>query len=153
MSEKKPFYRFGRRGSILATLGIMWMIRGLTLPAGPGRLLPDEAILYELWLSLDARIVAWMLTGAVAFILSRSIKSQKFGWAVICVMPFERAIGHAWSFICWVVPGAPGGEYWSGLLSLYWVGLIIMLFIVSRWPEVEVEVRGKGNELAIQRHS
>ena len=127
--------RIGRRGAALIIIGTMWVMRGLMLPDDPGRNLTDEAVLYEIYISLPVRQALWIVSGILSILAARCAKTQWIGWFLVCMMPLERAIGHAWSGIMWVWPGVPNGSPYAFIYMFYWLGWTLLINLLASWGE------------------
>ena len=99
---------FGMGGSILGTVGHLHD--------------PDKAILWEAW-PADLRAALWLTIGALVLMGAFSHRLEVSAFALAVVMPFERAIGHLWSWWQWIIPEDPGGDPRGLALALVWLSL------------------------------
>ena len=96
----------GMGGSILGTVGYLHD--------------PDKAILWEAW-PADVRATLWLAMGALVLLGAFSRRLEVAAFAMAVIMPFERAIGHLWSWWQWVIPEDPGGDPRGLALAVVWL--------------------------------
>ena len=99
---------FGMGGSIIGTVGHLHD--------------PDKAILWEAW-PADLRATLWLTIGTLVLVGAFSHRMEVAAFALAVVMPFERAVGHLWSWWQWVIPEDPGGDARGLALALVWLSL------------------------------
>ena len=99
---------FGMGGSILGTVGHLHD--------------PDKAILWEAW-PANFRAALWLIMGALVLVGAFSRRLEVAAFALAVVMPFERAVGHLWSWWQWVIPEDPGGDPRGLAFALVWLSL------------------------------
>jgi uncharacterized membrane protein YphA (DoxX/SURF4 family) len=97
---------FGMGGSIFGTSGYLHD--------------PDKAILWEAW-PADVRAALWLAMGVFVLVGVFSRRMEVAAFALAVVMPFERAIGHLWSWWQWVIPEDPGGDPRGLAFALVWL--------------------------------
>ena len=81
---------------------------------------PDRAILWEAW-PADLRAALWLIMGALVLVGAFSRRLEVSAFALTVIMPFERAIGHLWSWWQWIIPEDPGGDPRGLALALVWL--------------------------------
>lgn len=95
---------------------------------------PDLAVLHEA-LPVWARFTMWGLASLLAMAGAVWPKWDTWAFAAAVVMPFERALGHAWAWGAYLVPGAPGGDRLGWARVLVWgsfAALVVLMARVSR---------------------
>ena len=97
---------FGMGGSILGTVGYLHD--------------PDKAILWEAW-PADVRAALWLTIGTIVLMGAFSRRLEVAAFALAVVMPFERAVGHLWSWCQWVIPEDPGGDPRGWAFAVVWL--------------------------------
>ena len=122
------------RTAALALLGLMWIGRGLVILDDPGSSDPDEAIIHHL-IPVWIRVTAWVSTGVVALATAWHPRAAPVGWAVILLMPAERAVSYGWSLAMWLIPAGASGTSWAAPYLLWWASTTALLIIMSRWRE------------------
>lgn len=96
----------GMGGSILGTVGYLHD--------------PDKAILWEAW-PADIRAALWLTIGAFILVGAFSRRLEVSAFALAVIMPFERAVGHLWSWWQWVIPEEPAGDARGLAYALVWL--------------------------------
>jgi len=129
-----------RHRTMILFLALIHIGMGLTILLGPhSPRVPDYAILFEL-LPFWAREVAWFFFAAVAIALSYT-RYDKISWVLLSVMPAQRVVGHAWSALMWIVPGAPGGLASSVGNLVVWTSLLLLIWYMAGAPNLNAERR------------
>lgn len=124
-----------RRRLILALVGVVHLAMALQLSSGPIRSIdPGVAILHEM-LPLPLRIGMWLSLGLACLGLAVHDRTEWIGWAAAMVMPIERAASYAWSGLMWLIPGWPPGAVASWGVSLLWLAISGVLYVVATWEE------------------
>ena len=132
-------YSLGRRGSVLALLGVVWIMQGLFTYFSPER--SDYWMLQQY---PEVRLIGWLSTGAIAIAFAaRPQGKDALGFLALYIMAAYRAASYTIPFVLWAFTsedGNPRGIF--GLLA--WGTIILLIFIVSGWSEVhEPEIGGK----------
>lgn len=123
--------RLGRRGVILATLGVLWIVTGaVTLIA------PDPSAYYPL-LSVwhVPRAVAWVVTGAVAIWAAHQPQGRDaYGWVGLYLMAAYRvlAYGHVLLLMAFDQTDATLRATFS---LAAWLALLVVIRVCSGWRE------------------
>src|SRR4051812_36799177 len=128
------FRNLGRRGALLLTLGLVWVLTGLATFGTPA--IPDADWAWFEDLPTWPRALLWISTGLVAIVFAGYPKSHSDapGFAALYIVPFLKLL----SFLTgWFVSLLPDQEGFSrGFLSgmIYGVVLIILV-ICAGWKE------------------
>lgn len=121
----------GRRGIILATLGVVWIITGLaTLIA------PDPSAAYPLLSTMHPlRGSLWIITGVAAIVYAhRPQGKDAAGWVALYVMAAYRVIAYGHGLLLWVL-GDPDATFRAIFGVASWCALIVVIRVCSGWPE------------------
>lgn len=131
-------HSLGRRGVVLALLGVTWILQGVGTVAAP----PNPR--YYLLDSFDIfRTTAWVVTGAIALYYAR--RPQGFdipGFVALYFMCAFRTVAYGAAFVAWLLPGGVEGDA-RGIVGVFsWATIIFLLVVVSGWTEADdMEVR------------
>ena len=98
----------GMAGSIIGTTGYLHD--------------PDKAILWEAW-PANVRGSLWLIMGAIVLAGAILPRIEVWAFTAAVIMPFERAVGHAWSWLQWIIPEDPGGDERGWAFALAWLAL------------------------------
>lgn len=129
------------RCKTLRLLGLLWVIMGLTVLFAGSPIDPGNAILYEVW-PVHLRVFMWIATGVPAIIASYRCRGTMTGFALLLVMPVERASALIWSQIQWIIPGPPPGTI--GIAgAILWLLIGALIWNLSRWPDSKVATKGE----------
>ena len=124
-------HRLGRRGTILALLGAMWIATGITTLLAP----PAPAYLL-LTVATEARAAAWIVTGAVAMAHAvRPSGHDAAGWVALYVMAAYRAIAYGWGLVTFLLLPDPGGSLRALFGALTWAAILVILIVCAGWRE------------------
>lgn len=129
--------RLGRRGTILALLGVAWILQGISTffnePSPSYPLLNEYPII---------RGSAWILTGLVSIWYAKKPQGHDIaGFVSLYLMAAYRIIAYGVSFVLWLLPGGFEGNP-RGIVGIFsWATIIILLIAVSGWSENDQEVR------------
>ena len=121
----------GRRGTILAALGTLWIVTGaVTLVA------PDPAAAYPLLAYVTPlRGVVWIVTGAVAVVYAHARQGHDApGWGALYLMAGYRVIAYGHGLILHIL-GHPDGTLRSAFGLASWVALLVVIRVCSGWRE------------------
>lgn len=130
--------RYGRRGTWLIVLGVVWILFGAGVLLDPTA--PRSWVAYEYvpdWFEAGC----WWLTGSLA--VWQGFRGPErpdwVGHVALYVMPAIRVISFALSWVLWLgssilspdhVIGWPGGWY----AALVWSLVSVMLRLIADWP-------------------
>lgn len=129
-----------RHRTMIIFLVMIHVGMGVTILLGPHEPhVPDYAILFEL-LPYWARETAWFGFAAAATAMSYT-RYYKISWVLLSVMPAQRAVGHAWSALMWIIPGAPGGLASSFGNLVVWTSLLLLIWYMAGVPNLNAERR------------
>lgn len=131
-----------QRKVILALLGALWVLQGLEIFNKQEVWVADKAIIYLGW-SYSFRVILWCSTGLLASLgaMVGTKLSERMGWMVLALMPIERFFLHTYSWIAWLIPGAPGGDPWAPLYMAKW-GLMWFVIWLLAGGKSRVEFHG-----------
>lgn len=142
-----PPEKLGRRGAILLSFAVLWVLVGVAALLSPHP--PNPVLLYQHlpnWL----RFALWAGTGlvAAAHCLTPPVKNDGIGFIALMIMPMERAVSYLWAWIAHVVPGGDTGLERGWLNFLFYLAFINVLVICSGWRENSPvpEQRERGRE-------
>ena len=135
--------RLGRRGTLLALLGAIWIATGITTliaPPSPGYLLLNIAT--------EAQGVAWIATGMVAlWCANRPSGHDALGWIALYIMAAYRVLAYGWGLVEWAITVDAGGSLRAAFGALVWVAVLIILVVCAGWPEPEDPQTGPTPEV------
>lgn len=128
----------GRRGSVLALLGGLWLLVGVSCvvvpPSGDYWLLSGDG-----W----PRAIGWFVTGAVAIYYARKEQGKDaLGFLALYLMAAFRIAAYGLAFILWVTPGGNPGTPRGLVGATTWVAVVLLIVIVAGWREPSHEKRG-----------
>ena len=121
----------GRRGFILGVLGVAAISRGFTILSGE-TWAEDDAVSFSLW-PTPIRIAIWVSAGLVALAAVAWPQLRHVAFAALGLALAQRLVGHAWSLVAWIMPGAPGGDPWAWAWVTWWGCLLWLLWLIARW--------------------
>lgn len=133
--------RYGRRGTWLILLGIVWTFFGVGVLLEP---VPPRPWVLAEYLPPYAQAIGWWCAGVVAVWQGlRRHRSDELGHAALYVMPFIKLVSFALSWLLWVASatttwfgwtdhpiGYSGGWYAAAV----WTFVTLMLRLVADWP-------------------
>lgn len=137
-------HALGRRGVVLILLGVMEIFRGVTVWSGI-RWEDDYAPVFNA-IPLPLRSGLWIAFGVVGIICAlspRRLDWQAAGFAVLVLMPIERAAGHLWAWMAWLIPGSPGGDGYGWAWAGWWLCGSAVIWVMSQWDEDIPRLRGQ----------
>lgn len=129
----------GRRGMVLAIIGMIWALYGLSLILGDVSTTSQAAMtVWHLGIDPDVRGGAWLATGILALYTAASKpRTDTPGFLALTVAPMVYAFSYLTAWVTWVLPVADPG-YSQGLFSgLSWAAVITLIATVASWPEPE----------------
>lgn len=130
-----PPASMGRRGAILCTLGILWMLIGLGI-AVSGYTSPRPLALLAFFPHIQA--VAWILTGAVAMVYAWKPQGDDApGFLALYVMVGYRVFAYV---VDW---GSGHPESMVG--TTFWLVVMVMVYTIAGWREQPV-LTSKGED-------
>ena len=109
---------------------------GLGLTTRPWSVdVPDQAILDTL-IPITIRAIMWVAFGVLAVLVS--LRSVRWGWVLLSVMPAQRMVGHAVSAYAWISPGGHSGlpSAWTDMLL--WAAVLLLIRHLAGWPDLTV---------------
>lgn len=121
----------GRRGTVLALLGIVWIAQGLTA------LLAPSSPTYYLLANFDpVRAAVWIGTGLVAIAYaSRTQGDDAPGFLALYVMAAFRVVAYSVGFVAWIIPGGSDGNP-RGVVGIFsWFVILLAIVIIAGWRE------------------
>lgn len=127
--------QIGRRGMVLAIIGTIWILYGLSLIVGD---VQPQAASHVWHLSLDPvlRGSFWLGTGTLAVYTAASRPATDTpGFLAVTVCPMLYSFSYLIAWITWALPIDDPG-YADGLFSaLSWAAVITLIATVASWPE------------------
>ncbi|MFI8499476.1 hypothetical protein ACIGFK_13405 [Streptomyces sp. NPDC085524] len=120
--------RLGRRGAILTSYGLVWLLYGYAQLVTPQ---PDQrglALLLRL-MPLDAWAWGWIVAGTVALVYAWAPPGQDaaaFLALVLIVVPWTATY-----LVAWLSGGYPRG--W--VAAAVWTVITVPVLVVAGWPE------------------
>lgn len=128
----------GRRGTVLALLGGLWLLVGASCLAIP----PSG----DYWLLSGPgwpRAIGWIITGAVAIWYANRPQGQDaIGFLALYLMAAFRVAAYGLSFIMWVAPGGYPGTARGLVGATTWIAVILLIVVVAGWREPTPEGEG-----------
>lgn len=137
--------RYGRRGTWLIVLGVVWIFFGAGVLLDPN---PQHSwVIYEC-VPLGVQAAAWWVTGSIAVLqgLRGPSHVDTLGHVALYVMPAVRVIAFALSWVLWVVSSllvrldvAHASIGWSvgWYAAVVWSLVSLMLRLIASWPNPE----------------
>ena len=125
--------QLGTRGTVLVMLGLVFLARAAAVWTEDSWPL-DAAVFYDR-IPRGVRSIMWGMCGVTAGVCARRPRWHPVGFTAAIVMPIERATAHLWSFIMWVVPGAPGGDIAGLFWWIQWTCYATVIWRLGRWAE------------------
>ena len=131
----------GPKGKILALLGIMSWCWAVALLGDPVH--EDAAVLHEAW-PIRIRMLIWVVCGTGAILCAARPRWYAIGYSLLIVPIVIRAIGFAWSWIAWVIPGQPGGNPVAIAESAAWALVAAGAYHIMNWPDTKGDERARA---------
>ena len=133
--DKRPHMairrKLGQRGRILLFFAASWTLIGLSIAVGIE--VRHEAVPHLL-IPETVRAAAWFATAAWAAICAFRVKDRSgFGW--LFLMPAIRCWSWFYSWLMWLVPGAPEGAARGWYTGIVWALAMLFVAIEARRPE------------------
>lgn len=133
----------GRRGTLLALLGISWIVIGIMVPF---RVEPDHLVLLNIF--EEARTAAWIVTGAVALWAARR-REDRLGWSALYIMGAYRAVGYAAGAVGIATThggaGTASPDFADSISrAATWTAILAVIRICSGWREHPEEMPVTG---------
>ena len=123
-----------RARKAIAYLALFHAGMGLSILIGPHSLgVPDHAILYDL-MPWGVRGGLWLGFGILAALAS--LRSVRWGWVLLSVMPAQRLVGHAWSALAYLIPGVPDGLPSAFADVIVWGAVLLLIRHLAGWPDL-----------------
>ena len=121
----------GRRGVVLALLGVIWIFQGATVLLTPPA--PDYYLLSNFEL---ARAVGWIVTGGIAIAYAtRPQGDDAPGFLSLYVMAAFQAGAYAAGFVAWITPGGADGNP-RGIVGVFsWLVILLAIVVMAGWHE------------------
>lgn len=121
----------GRRGTVLALLGIVWIAQGLTV-----LLAPSSPTYYLLANFEPARAIGWIATGVVAVAYAaRPQGDDAPGFLSLYVMAAYRVVAYSAGFVAWMIPGGVDGNP-RGIVGIFsWFVILLAIVVIAGWHE------------------
>lgn len=132
--------RLGRRGTVLACLGFLWVCTGIATLSAPGSteypLLSDVGPLEEI------RGAVWIITGCIAIVCAGRRQGDDWpGWIALYVMVAYRLLAYAHGYILWLAPWDGGTE--RGIIGvLAWAVALVPIAVCAGWEEPPARTGG-----------
>lgn len=133
-----------RARKAVAYVALFHVGMGLSLffgPHAPG--IPDHALLYDL-LPWPSRAALWVTLGIVAALVS--MRSVRWGWVLLSIMPAQRLVGHAYSAYAWLVPGIPQGLPSAFADVIIWASVLLLIRHLAGWPDLSAVRTGESRQ-------
>lgn len=129
-------HEIGRRGMVLAIIGLIWLLYGLGMILGDPVTVSGGGGVWHLGIDPDVRGTVWSLTGFLAIYTAASQpRSDTPGFLALTVCPMVYAFSYLTAWIVWALP-LPSPGYAPGLISaLSWASVITLVAVCASWPE------------------
>ena len=131
----RPWREVGKRGQILLTYGVLWVLIGvgtMTEPAPPAWTVIPLLAAFPLG-------PAWVVTGLIAIAYAwrpRIIGHDGVAFLALYVMPAYRAGAYILGWVDSLIDGVGGPGYPRGwLTSLTYLAMVAAVMICASWPE------------------
>jgi len=123
--------QLGRRGTVLALLGIVWIAQGLTVLLAPSS--PTYYLLANFEL---ARAIGWIVTGVVAVAYAARLQGDDApGFLALYVMAAFRVVAYSTEFVAWMIPGGAVGNP-RGIVGVFsWLVILLAIVVMAGWHE------------------
>lgn len=127
--------KFGRRGTILTLLGVVWVGMGVSILITP----PSE-VYYLISIGTWPRALVWMLTGCVALWYARKPQGEDaLGFLALYLMPSFRVVAYGAGGVNYLIePEFGAGGSARAIVQVFtWTTIIIVIAIMAGWSEPE----------------
>ena len=127
----------GRRGTVLLTLGVLWLLLGCSVFLSMDIPTAAPAGVFHLLIPADVRGLLWMLTGVIAMCAAFRPPGfiDAFGWTALYAMPALRMVSYLSGWLDWIVPfGTPGYER-GWVPAITWAVIVVLVARCAGWPE------------------
>lgn len=125
-----------RARTAILYLSLFHVGTGLSLLAGRhGVDVPDQAIVDTL-IPLTIRAIMWVGFGVSAVLVS--LRSVRWGWVLLSVMPAQRLVGHIVSTFAWIYPDGYSGLSTAWIDVLLWTAFLLLIRHLAGWPDLTV---------------
>jgi hypothetical protein len=136
---RRPLYRvrarLGRRGCLLLTLGLTYILIGYGELVMPTTLIPDAV---HLKIPHEIRATLWALSGLIAIFFAWRHR-DKIGWIALYVMPFIRIVGYLGSYLAYLIARifgyGPDGSPLAWLAVIFNLPTLFVVLIASGWRD------------------
>jgi len=123
----------GRRGTVLALLGVVWVFMGISVlvaPESPTYLLLTVASL--------PRGILWIVTGVVAIMCASAPQGRDaIGFLSLYLMAWYKVLAYALGAYFWVITGGEDGDLRGTIGAAAWLTILLLILIVSGWRETD----------------
>lgn len=127
--------RFGRRGAVLAVVGFMWIVLGISVPALPDA--PSRLWLLHEILPMPVRAAAWIVSGVLGLVFARQPTGRdRFGFSALIIMPLEQSVSYAVAWVVYLLPFKGDIGYRIGWVpATVWAAMCALILVCAGWPE------------------
>lgn len=124
----------GRRGLVLAVIGIVWLLYGASVGIGEVTSTADVWVLQQV--SPTTRAAAWVLTGVLAVYTALTRPSTDTpGFLALTLCPMVYAASYVFSWVLWAVPVGDAGYSLGLIAALRYLAILALIAVVASWPE------------------
>lgn len=114
--------------------GFVWLFIGASVITDNNINLED-AILYQVLFTREVVGAAWIIAGVGAMLASLRGSTEKYGFAILVIMPLVRVIGNAYGFMHYLIPGYPPGTVETFWNVLVWGSIGLVIYVIAGWTE------------------
>lgn len=128
---RRATVRLGRRGTVLAVLGLVWVMQGVTVLVAP-----ESPTYYLISHFTLARALGWIVTGVVAILYAaRPQGDDAPGFLSLYVMAAYRIVAYGAGFILWALPGGTEGNPRGIIGAFSWGVILLSILVMAGWYE------------------
>lgn len=128
---KRATARLGRRGTVLALFGVVWVMQGITV-----LIAPESPTYYLISQFTAVRAIVWIATGIVAIVYAaRPQGDDAPGFLALYVMAAYRIVAYGAGFVLWALPGGTEGNPRGIIGAFSWGVILLSILVMAGWHE------------------
>ena len=135
--------RLGRRGTVLACLGVLWVCTGIATLTAPGS--EDYPLLTDVGPWEDIRGAVWIATGCIAIVCAGRRQGDDWpGWVALYVMVAYRLLAYLHGYGLWLL--SDGGTSRGIIGALAWATALVPIAVCAGWEEPPTRTDGDTHD-------